>query len=102
MNGRSWMQKQSSHSRLRSSRESRTPSPAYGRDGRIAARTDLLTFTVIMTDPNEVVQPLHDRMPVIIPEKDYGRWLQSGDPDRPPIDVLRPFERGQDDCLEGG
>ena len=56
------------------------------------AGTDLLTFTVITTDPNEVVEPLHDRMPCIIPEKDYDRWLQPGDPDRPPIDLLRPFD----------
>jgi putative SOS response-associated peptidase YedK len=56
------------------------------------AGTELLTFTVITTDPNEVVQPLHDRMPVIILERDYDRWLQPGDPDRPPIDLLRPFD----------
>jgi putative SOS response-associated peptidase YedK len=56
------------------------------------AGAELLTFTVITTDPNEVVQPLHDRMPVIIPEKDYDRWLQPGDPERPPIDLLRPFD----------
>jgi len=48
--------------------------------------------TVITTDPNEVVQPMHDRMPVIIPERDYDRWLQPGDPDRPPIDLLCPFD----------
>ena len=54
--------------------------------------TELLTFTVITTDPNEVVRPMHDRMPVIIPERDYDRWLQPGDPDRPPIDLLRPYE----------
>jgi putative SOS response-associated peptidase YedK len=53
---------------------------------------DLLTFTIITTDPNEVVQPLHDRMPVIIPAKDYDRWLKPGDPARPPIDLLRPFD----------
>ena len=40
---------------------------------------------------NEVVPPLHDRMPVIIPERDYDRWLKA-DPERPPIDLLRPFE----------
>jgi putative SOS response-associated peptidase YedK len=56
------------------------------------AGTDLLTFTVITTDPNEVVEQLHDRMPCIIPENDYDRWLQPGDPDRPPIDLLRPFD----------
>jgi putative SOS response-associated peptidase YedK len=56
------------------------------------AGAELLTFTVITTDPNEVVQPLHDRMPVIIREKDYDRWLQPGSPDRPPIDLLRPYD----------
>ena len=59
------------------------------------AGTDLLTFTVITTDPNEVVEPLHDRMPVIIPRRDYDRWLQPGDPARPPIDLLRPYPAEQ-------
>jgi putative SOS response-associated peptidase YedK len=59
------------------------------------ADADLLTFTVITTDPNEVVQPMHDRMPVIIPAKDYDRWLQPGNPERPPIDLLRPFDADQ-------
>ena len=40
---------------------------------------------------NEVVRPLHDRMPVIIPERDYDRWLKA-DSDRPPVDLLRPFD----------
>jgi putative SOS response-associated peptidase YedK len=35
---------------------------------------------------------MHDRMPMIIPERDYDRGLQTGDPDRPPIDLLRPFD----------
>jgi putative SOS response-associated peptidase YedK len=56
------------------------------------AGTELLTFTVLTTDPNEVVEQLHDRMPCIIPEKDYDRWLKASDPDRPPIDLLRPFD----------
>jgi putative SOS response-associated peptidase YedK len=53
--------------------------------------SELLTFTIITTDPNEVVQPMHDRMPVIIPERDYDHWLKA-DPERPSIDLLRPFE----------
>jgi putative SOS response-associated peptidase YedK len=52
---------------------------------------ELLTFIVITTDPNEVVEPPHDRMPVIIPERDYDRWLKPK-PERPPIDLLRPFD----------
>jgi len=56
------------------------------------AGVDLLTFTVITTDPNEVVQPMHDRMPVIIPEREYGRWLDVSDTQRLPLDLLRPFD----------
>jgi putative SOS response-associated peptidase YedK len=54
--------------------------------------TELLTFTVITTDPNEVVQPLHDRMPVIIPERDYDRWLDVSDTQNLPLDLLRRFD----------
>src|SRR6202012_339422 len=35
----------------------------------------LETFTIITTDANQVVAPLHNRMPVIIERKDYARWL---------------------------
>lgn len=55
------------------------------------ANAELLTFTVITTDPNEIVKPLHGRMPVIIPQIDYDGWLRA-DPDRLPIDLLRPFD----------
>jgi putative SOS response-associated peptidase YedK len=41
------------------------------------SRDELLTLTVITTDPNEVVQPMHDRMPVIIPERDYESLVES-------------------------
>ena len=55
------------------------------------AGTALRSFAIVTTDPNEVVQPLHNRMPVIVPERDYDRWLKA-DPDRPPIDLLRPYD----------
>lgn len=51
----------------------------------------LETFTIITTDPNEVTEPLHDRMPVILEPRDYDRWLEPGDPERPPTDLLRPY-----------
>jgi putative SOS response-associated peptidase YedK len=31
--------------------------------------------TIITTDANEVLRPIHDRMPVILRDEDYGRWL---------------------------
>lgn len=51
----------------------------------------LETFSIITTVPNEVVEPIHDRMPVIIERKDYERWLTRGDPAQLPLDLLRPF-----------
>ena len=51
----------------------------------------LETYTILTTDPNEQVERAHDRMPVILAPADYERWLQPGDPDRPPVDLLRPL-----------
>jgi putative SOS response-associated peptidase YedK len=51
----------------------------------------LETFSIITTDANEVVAPLHNRMPVIIERKDYARWLDGTDSTQPPLDLLRPF-----------
>jgi putative SOS response-associated peptidase YedK len=49
------------------------------------------SFTIITTDPNELMQPLHNRMPVILRPQDYSRWIEPGDPARPPVDLLRPY-----------
>lgn len=38
----------------------------------------LETFTILTTDPNEVMEPIHNRMPVILEPKDYDRWLDAG------------------------
>jgi putative SOS response-associated peptidase YedK len=51
----------------------------------------LETFSIITTDANDVVAPLHNRMPVIIERRDYARWLGGGDSALPPLDLLRPF-----------
>jgi len=51
----------------------------------------LETFTILTTDPNELMEPLHNRMPVILEPRDYDRWLEPGDPARPPVDLMRPF-----------
>jgi putative SOS response-associated peptidase YedK len=51
----------------------------------------LETFTILTTDPNALVEPMHDRMPAILEPADYSRWLEPGDPARPPADLLRPL-----------
>ena len=49
------------------------------------------TYTVITTDPNEVMEPLHNRMPVVLAPNDYELWMASADPAKLPIDLLRPY-----------
>jgi putative SOS response-associated peptidase YedK len=56
----------------------------------------LETFTILTTDPNQLMEPIHNRMPVILAERDYQRWLEPdgfdpGGGARPPVDLLRPY-----------
>jgi putative SOS response-associated peptidase YedK len=51
----------------------------------------LETFTIITTDPNPLMEPFHNRMPVIVKPEDYQRWMAPADPSRLPEDLLRPF-----------
>ncbi len=55
------------------------------------SREPLETFTIITTDANELVEPMHNRMPVIVEPKDYDRWLAPADPAHLPVDLLRPY-----------
>ena len=35
------------------------------------------SFTILTTAPNELVAPIHDRMPVIVAPEDFDRWLDA-------------------------
>ncbi len=52
----------------------------------------LQSYTIITTDPNELMESIHNRMPVILHPNDYTRWLSREETEQPPIDLLRPFE----------
>ena len=39
--------------------------------------TAIDSCTILTTEPNEVLRPLHNRMPVILYPQDYGRWLDA-------------------------
>jgi putative SOS response-associated peptidase YedK len=53
---------------------------------------DIETCTILTTSANSLLQPIHDRMPVILSPEDYRRWLdptvQGG---RVLLDLLRPY-----------
>ncbi len=33
------------------------------------------SFTILTTEPNELISPIHDRMPAILTREDYSHWL---------------------------
>jgi putative SOS response-associated peptidase YedK len=46
------------------------------------------SFTIITTEANDLVAPLHNRMPVIVPPDDHAHWLDTGQDGQP---LLKPF-----------
>ena len=50
---------------------------ARGQSVRVELRPGVSTLTCA---PNELVRPLHDRMPVILRHDDYRTWLEAEDP----------------------
>ena len=51
----------------------------------------LETYAILTTEPNELIAPIHDRMPVILAPKDYERWMSPAGPAQLPVDLLRPY-----------
>jgi putative SOS response-associated peptidase YedK len=52
---------------------------------------DTHTFAVLTTDANEMMQPIHHRMPVLISHDDYERWLDPKPAARADLeDLLHP------------
>ena len=35
------------------------------------------SFTIITTEPNELIEPIHNRMPVILRPEDEEKWLDT-------------------------
>lgn len=59
----------------------------HGPDGE-----EIRSATIITTTPNELMKPIHDRMPVILHRRDFDRWLSPDE--QPPSelnDLLKPF-----------
>jgi putative SOS response-associated peptidase YedK len=55
---------------------------AGGGDGPIES------FTILTTEPNDLLRRLHNRMPVILKPVDYARWLDTGLQDVPQLKSL--------------
>lgn len=49
-------------------------------------------FTIITCDANSIIEPVHDRMPLIIDSRDWSRWLDENLEDREVVSLLLPRE----------
>jgi putative SOS response-associated peptidase YedK len=49
------------------------------------------TFTIITTEPNSLVEPIHDRMPVILEEDAIDHWLYERQEPAALMELLRPI-----------
>ena len=56
------------------------------------------TFTIITTTANATLEPIHDRMPVILPASAWATWLAPNPPE--PGELLALLRPAPDDLLE--
>jgi len=52
--------------------------------------TALRSYAIVTTEPNEVLVPIHNRMPVILSDRDALEWV-SGDEIGRALSLLKPF-----------
>jgi len=52
------------------------------------AARPLETFTILTTSPNDLVRPLHDRMPVVLDRRDFAAWLDPKNRDAARLQAL--------------
>jgi putative SOS response-associated peptidase YedK len=69
-----------------------SPRPSADQASEPLAAEPLTSCTIITTDANAVMAPMHHRMPVILHEADYDRWLDPRTSRREALALLRPFD----------
>ena len=52
---------------------------------------EIESCTILTTTPNELMAPIHNRMPVIIEPEDYSMWLQPEERPEDGLHLLRPY-----------
>jgi putative SOS response-associated peptidase YedK len=57
-------------------------------------------YTIITTEANELMAPVHNRMPVILHPRDFDRWLDREVTEQPPIDLLGPLPADEMEFFE--
>jgi putative SOS response-associated peptidase YedK len=53
--------------------------------------SELESCTIVTTTPNELMTPIHNRMPVIVAPEDYDTWLDSEPEPSLGLHLIRPY-----------
>jgi putative SOS response-associated peptidase YedK len=64
--------------------------------GRRGSDEKLHSCAIVTCDPNGLIRPIHDRMPVVLPREAEALWL---DPEADPDELLRLLAPAPDDLL---
>jgi putative SOS response-associated peptidase YedK len=60
------------------------------------------TCTIITTDANELLRPIHDRMPVIVPKDKEALWIDPREQDKRELEaILKPYPAENMKMAEG-
>jgi putative SOS response-associated peptidase YedK len=52
----------------------------------------LETFALLTTKPNDVLRPIHNRMPVILDQTSFARWLDRNNKAADAANLLKPHD----------
>jgi putative SOS response-associated peptidase YedK len=61
-----------------------------------------LTCCLITTSANDLVRPVHDRMPVIVPRESYREWLDPQTREARLVSLLKPYPADEMQVAEVG
>ncbi|HUW21941.1 MAG TPA: SOS response-associated peptidase family protein [Candidatus Bathyarchaeia archaeon] len=56
-----------------------------------AEEKEFWSYSIITTEPNNLVSNIHDRMPAILDQKNEDSWLEQTTPLPKILDLLKPY-----------
>jgi putative SOS response-associated peptidase YedK len=58
------------------------------------------TCSIITTQANELMKPIHQRMPVLLDRQDHNTWLDPNADEKTLLSMLKPFDPSRMQCHE--
>jgi putative SOS response-associated peptidase YedK len=72
-------------------------------DGASGSEASIRSCTIITVDPNELLKPIHNRMPAIVQPSDYNSWLEPKEtPSEQAMPMLAPYPAERMEAFEVG